>query len=105
MAAGGEGRGIHYHRRPLWLLAYASAEVRWKGAWGYVVKARAAGELLSALEAVLLGKTFVSSTELGFHRGVRSDILLGTVSSQLRGTTVHLSEHRSQVMPIPLSGR
>jgi len=33
------------------------------GAWGYVVKARAAGELLTAVEAVLLGKTFVSSTE------------------------------------------
>ena len=39
----------------------------------------------TAVEAVLLG-TFVSSTDkLGFHRGARSDILLGTVSSQLRG--------------------
>jgi DNA-binding NarL/FixJ family response regulator len=33
------------------------------GAQGYVVKARAGGELLTAVEAVLLGKTFVSSTE------------------------------------------
>src|SRR5437764_1169062 len=56
------------------------------GAWSYVLKARAAGELLTAVEAVLLGKTFVSSTDkLEFHRGARGDILLGTVSSQLRG--------------------
>jgi DNA-binding NarL/FixJ family response regulator len=32
------------------------------GAWGYVVKARAGSELLAAVEAVLLGKQFVSST-------------------------------------------
>ena len=31
------------------------------GAWGYVVKARAASELLSAVDAVMLGKKFVSS--------------------------------------------
>jgi DNA-binding NarL/FixJ family response regulator len=31
------------------------------GAWGYVVKARAATDLLAAVEAVLLGKHFVSS--------------------------------------------
>ena len=56
------------------------------GAWSYVLKARAAGELLTTVEALLMGKTFVSSTDkLGFHRGARSDILLGTVSSQLRG--------------------
>jgi DNA-binding NarL/FixJ family response regulator len=30
------------------------------GAWGYVVKARAAGDLLVAIEAVLEGKQFVS---------------------------------------------
>jgi DNA-binding NarL/FixJ family response regulator len=32
------------------------------GAQGYVVKARAGGELLTAVEAVLSGKTFVSSS-------------------------------------------
>jgi len=32
------------------------------GARGYVVKIKAASELLTAVEAVLLGKTFVSST-------------------------------------------
>ena len=32
------------------------------GAWGYVVKARAGSELLTAVEAVILGKPFVSST-------------------------------------------
>jgi len=32
------------------------------GAWGYVVKARAASDLLRAVEAVLLGKNFVSGT-------------------------------------------
>jgi len=31
------------------------------GAQGYVVKTKAASELLNAVEAVLLGKTFVSS--------------------------------------------
>ena len=30
------------------------------GAWGYVVKARARSELLAAVEAVILGKQFVS---------------------------------------------
>src|SRR6267142_6110359 len=56
------------------------------GVWSCVLKARAVGELLTAVEALLLGKTFVSSTnKLGFHRGARSDIPLGTVSSQLRG--------------------
>jgi DNA-binding NarL/FixJ family response regulator len=35
------------------------------GAQGYVLKIKAASELLRALEAVLLGKTFVSSTLLG----------------------------------------
>ena len=32
------------------------------GAWGYVVKARAGGELLAAVDAVVLGKRFLSST-------------------------------------------
>jgi len=32
------------------------------GAQGYVVKIKAASELLTAVEAVLMGKTFVSST-------------------------------------------
>jgi DNA-binding NarL/FixJ family response regulator len=32
------------------------------GAWGYVVKTRAGHELLAAVESVLLGKPFVSST-------------------------------------------
>jgi DNA-binding NarL/FixJ family response regulator len=32
------------------------------GAWGYVVKARAGSDLLAAVEAVILGKHFVSST-------------------------------------------
>jgi DNA-binding NarL/FixJ family response regulator len=32
------------------------------GAWGYVVKASAASELLVAVEAVLSGKSFVSGT-------------------------------------------
>ena len=32
------------------------------GAWGYVVKANAASELLAAVEAALLGKKFVSGT-------------------------------------------
>jgi DNA-binding NarL/FixJ family response regulator len=32
------------------------------GAWGYVVKARAGSDLLVAVEAVILGKHFVSST-------------------------------------------
>ena len=32
------------------------------GAWGYVVKARAGGELLAAVDAVVLGKRFPSST-------------------------------------------
>jgi DNA-binding NarL/FixJ family response regulator len=32
------------------------------GAWGYVVKARAGSELLAAVEAVLSGKQFVSSS-------------------------------------------
>jgi DNA-binding NarL/FixJ family response regulator len=32
------------------------------GAWGYVVKARAGSDLFAAVEAVLLGKHFVSST-------------------------------------------
>jgi DNA-binding NarL/FixJ family response regulator len=32
------------------------------GAWGYVAKARAGSDLLRAVEAVLLGKHFVSST-------------------------------------------
>jgi DNA-binding NarL/FixJ family response regulator len=31
------------------------------GAWGYVLKAKAASDLLEAVEAVLLGKRFVSS--------------------------------------------
>jgi len=31
------------------------------GAWGYVVKTRAGNDLLAAVEAVLLGKHFVSS--------------------------------------------
>ena len=54
------------------------------GARGYVLKIKAASELLRALEAVLLGKTFVSSTLLektfvsstmgrfGFHVGYRA---------------------------------
>jgi DNA-binding NarL/FixJ family response regulator len=37
-------------------------EARRLGAWGYVVKTRAGSELLAAVEAVLLGKQFVSST-------------------------------------------
>src|SRR5271154_7211254 len=32
------------------------------GAWGYVVKSRAGSDLLPAIEAVLLGELFVSST-------------------------------------------
>jgi DNA-binding NarL/FixJ family response regulator len=32
------------------------------GAWGYVVKAKAASELLAAAEAVLLGRQFVTDT-------------------------------------------
>jgi len=32
------------------------------GAWGYVVKNRAGGELLAAVESVISGKRFVSST-------------------------------------------
>ncbi len=32
------------------------------GAWGYVVKAKAGGELLAAVDAVVLGKRFLSST-------------------------------------------
>jgi DNA-binding NarL/FixJ family response regulator len=32
------------------------------GAWAYVVKTRAGGELLAAVESVLLGKPFVSNT-------------------------------------------
>jgi DNA-binding NarL/FixJ family response regulator len=32
------------------------------GAWGYVMKARARSDLLPAVEAVLLGKHFVSGT-------------------------------------------
>ena len=32
------------------------------GAWGYVVKARAGSDLLPAVEAVLLGKQFISGT-------------------------------------------
>jgi len=32
------------------------------GAWGYVVKTRAGTELLAAVEAVISGKRFVSST-------------------------------------------
>ena len=35
------------------------------GARGYVLKIKVASELLRALEAVLLGKTFLSSTLLG----------------------------------------
>ena len=35
-------------------------EVLGLGAWGYVVKARARSELLAAVEAVILGKQFVS---------------------------------------------
>jgi DNA-binding NarL/FixJ family response regulator len=31
------------------------------GAWGYVVKAKAGSDLMAAVEAVLLGKRFVSS--------------------------------------------
>ena len=33
------------------------------GAWGYVLKVRAGVELLAAVEAVMLGKQFVSSTQ------------------------------------------
>jgi len=32
------------------------------GAWGYVVKTRVASELLAAVEAVISGKQFISST-------------------------------------------
>jgi DNA-binding NarL/FixJ family response regulator len=32
------------------------------GAWGYVLKARTANDLLQAVEAVLLGNSFVSNT-------------------------------------------
>jgi hypothetical protein len=32
------------------------------GAWGYVAKARAGSDLLVAVEAVILGKHFISST-------------------------------------------
>ena len=32
------------------------------GAWGYVVKSRAASELLAAVDSVISGKRFLSST-------------------------------------------
>jgi hypothetical protein len=44
----------------------ASAEVIQEalslGAWGYVVKTRVAGDLLAAVEDVILGKHFVGGT-------------------------------------------
>jgi len=50
--------------RVIFLTQESSAEVVQEalslGAWGYVVKARAGTDLLPAMEAVLLGKHFVS---------------------------------------------
>ena len=50
----------------IFVTSESSAEVAQEalalGAWGYVVKASAGSELLAAVEAVIAGKKFVSST-------------------------------------------
>jgi DNA-binding NarL/FixJ family response regulator len=59
-------RNLAPESKIIFLSQETSAEVMQEalssGAWGYVIKARAASDLLAAVEAVLRGEHFVSST-------------------------------------------